>query len=102
VVVIGEGQVLDAVVHGIAQVVAHVRPDPFGQVALAQVQDGRARADANQDQRRADQECGCPGFQALVNHALDDLRHHQRETGHAQQDEHVEHELPEIWFEIGA
>lgn len=70
---IGERQVLHAVVHGVAQVVAHVRSNPFGQVTLAQVQGGRAHATANQDQRRANQECSCPGFQTLVNHALDDL-----------------------------
>ena len=60
VVVVGEGQVLDAVVHGIAQVIAHVRRDPLGQVTLSQVKGGGQETDADQDQRRTDQEGSLP------------------------------------------
>ena len=99
-VVISEGQVLDAVIHNIPQVVTYMCPDPFGQITLAQIQDGSHDADTNQDQCRTDQEISCPGFQTLVNHTLDDLRYYQRETGDAQQDEYVEQDFPEIGFEI--
>ena len=59
-------------------------------------------ADAKQEQRRADQEGRCPGFQPLVDHVLDDLRHHQRKAGHAQQEDDVEQDLPDIGFEVNA
>src|SRR5271157_2185798 len=101
VVVIGEGQVLDAVVHAVAQVVTHVSGNPLGEVALDKVQGGGQEADAEQEQSRMDQESGRAGFEAVVDHALDDQRHDQRQTGGREQEGQVEGELAEIRVEEG-
>ena len=101
-VVVGKWQVLDAVIHGIAQIVAHVRADPLDQVALSQVQNRCASAKADEDQRRANEKGGRTGFQAPVDDTLDDLWHNQSQAGHAQEQQDVEGNLPEVGPKEGA
>ncbi|MBV6467017.1 MAG: hypothetical protein PGMFKBFP_02349 [Anaerolineales bacterium] len=101
-VVIGKGQVLDAVVHRVAQVVADVRGHPLGQIPLKEVEDRGRQAKTEQEQRRVDEVARLAFEQALVHDAFQDVRDDERQSRDYQKDEQVEQDLPEIGFEIRA
>src|SRR5215208_1589203 len=97
-VVIGERQVLDMIIHTIAQVIAHLCRNPLGEVTVAQSQYGRAKPKCQKEKSRTDQVNRLTARQTFIDHRLDDTRHDQVESGDREQYEQCRQYLPEIWF----
>jgi hypothetical protein len=101
-VVIGERQLLDVVVHAVAQVIADPHGDPLGQIAVSQVQYCGGKPKSEEEKRRANEVIHFAAHKSIVDHGADDARHDQAESGQSQQQEHGRQDLPHVWFEKDA
>ena len=99
VVMIGEGQVLDVVIHAVAQVIANPRRDPLGKIAVAQIQDGGGKPKSQEKKRRLDQVSCFAARQPMVDHRLDNARYNEVESCKGQQHKQSRQYVPEIWLE---
>jgi len=85
VVVEGEGQMLDTVVHGVAEVVADAGRGPLGDVVLDQIEDGDRQPQSQQQQRRPGKIPCLALHQSVVDHLLQDARHDERQPRDGQE-----------------
>src|SRR5437868_616979 len=96
---ISEWQVLDVVIHAVAQVVTHARCDPLRPVAVAEIQQGGEQSKPKKQESRADEVKPLTAYQTIVNDRTDNARHNQAECCEDQQNEQSRHDLPEIWLQ---
>ncbi len=95
-VMIGEWQILDMVIHPVAKIVPHVGRDPLGEVAIGKRQHSRDQPERQQDQSRPDKVARFATDQALVDHGADNARHDQAKSCQGQQQKQGRQCLPEI------
>ena len=71
---------LDMVIHAVTQVIANGNSDPFGDVAVKQIQDCRTKPKREQKKRGADQVIRLAADQSVIDHRLNDPWHDQVES----------------------
>ena len=92
-------QMLNVVIHPIAQVVAHTRRDPLRAVAITQTQYSGAQPKREKKKRRPDQLHRLSLHESLVDHILNNARDEKVESSEDQQHQQRRQYLPEIWLE---
>src|ERR1044071_8259200 len=98
-IVIGEGQILNVIIHAVAQVITYARRDPLRPIAVTQIQERGAQSKSQEKERRADEVELLTARQSIVNHGADNARHHEAESGEDQQHQECQQDLPKIWLE---
>ena len=95
-VVIGERQVLNVIVHAVAQVVAHMRRHPLRGITVAQAQQRRDKPKSEQKKRRADEVGRVAAQESVIDHRLDHPGDDQIQPGDEQQHQQACKDLPRV------
>ena len=102
VIMKGERQVLDAVVHGVAEVVPDAGRGPLGEIVLDQIEQGNGKPQPEQKKRRAGQIPDLALQQPVVDHSLQDARNEERQPRDGKESEDVGGNLQGVRFDKGA
>ena len=102
VIVKGERQVVDAVVHGVAEVIPDVGRSPLGEIALGKIEQGNSNPQPEQEKRRAGQIPDLAVEQPVVDHSLQDPRNDKRQPRDGKEGEEIGGNVPEVRFDEDA